>query len=181
MGGSEAWSAKVDLHVFDPTCRDPACTTSQVGLKVLWRLRLAFMSFLGTLCHLYVSLCSILCHASQSIGHSSCFRAALSRHDHWNVSVLHGRAGWDGPHGGVPMQRRPPARSNGQWRILEPFQSRKCPSAPAQLHGRRLSLCLVNYQPAPAFTVVNIQVARQSASKIARLEWGDGWMERYSD
>lgn len=42
----------------------------------------------------------------------------------------------------------------------DPFSPEKSPSAPAQLHGRRLSLCLVNYQPAPAFTVVHTQVAR---------------------
>lgn len=65
-----------------------------------------------------------------------------------------------GPQGGVHRHRRPPARSNGQWGILGPFQSLKSPSATAQLHGRRLSICLVNYQPAPAFTVVHTQVAR---------------------
>lgn len=113
-------------------------------------------------CPLYILETSILYHPSQSVGHSSCFCENLSPGlHHWKVSVPH----WSavvrrGPHGGVHRHRRPPARSNGQWGILGPFQSRKSPSAPAQLHGRRLSLCLVNYQTAPAFTVAYTPVAR---------------------
>lgn len=62
--------------------------------------------------------------------------------------------------GGVRSHGRPPASSNGQWMFLGPFQALKGASASAQLHGRRLSLSLVNYQPAPTFTVMHTQVAR---------------------
>lgn len=97
------------------------------------------------------------------VWNSSCFWASPLPHS-WMASVLHASAGrvQRGPQGGVHRLRRPPAGSNGQWGLLGPFQSTQSASATAQLHGRRLSLCLVNYQPAPAFTVMHTQVRKDN-------------------
>lgn len=85
-----------------------------------------------------------------------------------------------GPHDKVHKHTGPPARSNGQWGTLRPFQSCNAPSTPFQLHGRRLSLCLVNYQPSPCiychactgFGIISVQ------NCLVGIE---GWMETYSD
>lgn len=94
--------------------------------------------------------------------YDSCCFIPLPNPHHQKTSALY----WSAGYGvglkvdGVRRHRRPPASSNGQWGIVGPFQSLQSASATAQLHGRRLSLCLVNYQPAPAFTVMHTQVAR---------------------
>lgn len=62
----------------------------------------------------------------------------------------------------------------------DPFSPARAPPPPAQLHGRRLRLCLVNYKPGPCIYVTRTHRSQENpCPKLPGWNWGmDGGVFR---